>query len=166
MKYINFNFLRTMAFTNETGHRKRGGGLVIYVNNPLSFDIVIGNMFSMSNCDIEFNTICIKRPHTRHLYLFSVYRPPTGKVNNCIDALENSLKFLPKLDKSDIVIGGDFNINYAKPRQDNTKKLKHFINQYQLTQYIKDPTRPLQNEATIDLIFSNCQNKQDSGSLS
>ena len=105
-------------------------------------------MFSMSNCDIEFNTICIKRPHTRRLYLIFVYRPPTGKVKNCIDALENCLKFLLK---SDIVIGGDFNINYAKPRQDNTKKLKHFINQYQLTQYIKDSTRPLQNEGTIDL---------------
>ena len=99
---------------------------VIYVKNSLSFDIVVGNMFNMSNCDIEFNTICIKRPHTRRLYLISVYRPPTGKVNNCIDALENCL---PKLDKSDIVIGQDFNINYAKPRQDNTKKLKHFINQ-------------------------------------
>ena len=80
-------------------------------------------MFSMFNCDVRFNTICTKRPHTRHLYLISVYRPPTGKVNNCIDALENCLKFLLKLDKSDIVIGADFNINYAKPRQDLDKKL-------------------------------------------
>ena len=70
------------------------------------------------------------------------------------------------LDKSDIVIGGDFNINHTKPRQDNTKKLKHFANQNQFTQYIKDPTRPLQNDSIIDLIFSNCQNIQDSGSLS
>ena len=153
-------------FTNVRGYRKRGGGIVIYVKNSLSFDIVSDNMFSMSNCDIEFNTIRINRPHTRHLYIVSVNRPPTGKVSNCIDALESCLKFLPKLDKSDIVIGGDFNINYAKPRQDNTKKLKHFANQNQFTQYIKDPTRPLQNDFIIDLIFSNCQNIQNSGSLS
>ena len=54
----------------------------MYVKNSLSFDIVIGDLFNISNCDVEFSTICIKTPHTRHLYLISVYRPPACKVKN------------------------------------------------------------------------------------
>ena len=55
-------------FTNERGHRKRGGEIVIYVNNSLSFDIVPDNMFSMSNCDIEFNTYVLI-DHIQDIYI-------------------------------------------------------------------------------------------------
>ena len=153
-------------YLNEQGFLKRGGGIIVYVENTLSFDIIDGDMFNVSKNDVELTTLCIKRPHTRRLYLLSIYRPPTGKVKNCITTLENSLKFLPHIDKSDIFLGGDFNINYQKYRQDNTKKLKHFAIQHQLTQYIKESTRPLQNDATIDLIFSNCSHVQYAGTLS
>ena len=34
----------------------------MYVKNSLSFDIVIGDLFNISNCDVEFSTICIKTP--------------------------------------------------------------------------------------------------------
>ena len=62
-------------------------------------------------------------------------------------------------------IGGDFNINYHKPRQENTKKLKSFATQHQLIQLFNDSTRPLSSDAIIDLIFSNCQHIDSSGSL-
>ena len=109
---------------------------------------------------MELNTLCIKRPHTRCLYLLS------GNVQNCVDALDNCIKFLPQVDKSDMFIGGDYNTNFQKTRQENTKNLKHFATQHQLIQLIKETTRPLQSDAVIDLIFSNCQHIDSSGSLS
>ena len=62
-------------------------------------------------------------------------------------------------------IGGDFNINFQKCKQENTKKLKSCAAQHQLLQLIKDTTRPLSSDAVIDLIFSNCQHIDSSGSL-
>ena len=103
--------------------------------------------------------------YTRRLYLCSVYRPPTGNVQNYIDTIDNCVKFLPHIDKSDLFVGGDFNINFHKPRQENTKKLKSFATQHQLTQLIKDSTRPLSSDAIKALIFSNCQHIDSSGSL-
>ena len=151
---------------NEQGYLKRGGGIIVYIVNTLSFDVINGDLYNVSNNDIELTTLCINRPHTRRLYLLSVYRPPTGNVKNCITALENNIKFLPGIDRSDLFVGGDFNINYHKHRQDHTKKLKHFATQHQLTQHIKESTRPLYNEAIIDLIFSNCSHIQYAGTLS
>ena len=150
---------------NDQGLPKRGGGIIVYIKNTLSFDSINGGLFNVSNNDIELTTLCVKRPHTRCLYLISVYRPPSGNVKNCVAALENCLKFLPFADRSDIFMGGDFNIDYQKHRHENTKKLKHFAIQHQLTQLIKEGTRPLQSEATIDLIFSNCSHIQYAGTL-
>ena len=39
------------------------------------------------------------------------------------------------------------------------------MTQHQLVQLIKDSTRPLSSDAIIDLIFSNCQHIDSSGSL-
>ena len=152
-------------FVNDQGYLKRGGGIIIYLKNSLLFDHVPGDLFNVSTNDIELCTICIKCPHTRRLYLCSVYRPPTGNVQNYIDTIDNCVKFLPHIDKSDLFVGGDFNIHYHKPRQENTKKLKFFATQHQLVQLIKDSTRPLSSDAIIDLIFSNCQHIDSSGSL-
>ena len=113
-------------FVNEQGHLKRGGGIIIYFKNLLLFYHVHGDLFNVSTNDIELCTICIKRPHTRRLYLCSVYRPPSGNVQNCVDVIDNCVKFLPHIDKSDLFIGGDFNINFQKSRQENTKKTQIF----------------------------------------
>ena len=113
-------------FVNEQGHLKRGGGIIIYFKNLLLFYHVHGDLFNVSTNDTELCTICIKRPHTRRLYLCSVYRPPSGNVQNCVDVIDNCVKFLPHIDKSDLFIGGDFNINFQKSRQENTKKTQIF----------------------------------------
>ena len=161
--YTHYRFDRKTI--NQKGYLKRGGGIIIYLKNTLLYDLVPGDIFNVSSTDIELCTICIRRPHTRRLYLCSVYRPPTGNVQTCVDTLENCVQLLPHIEKSDLFVGGDFNIDYHKPRQDNTKKLKSFATHQQLTQLINDPTRPLSGEAVIDLIFSNSQHIESAGSL-
>ena len=153
------------SYNNDKGHLKRGGGILVYVRDTLSFDTLNGGLFNVSSSDIEFTTLCIKRPHTKRLYLISIYRPPNGNVKTAISTLENSLKFVPYIEKSDIFLGGDFNIDFGKNREENTKKLKHFATKHHLTQHVKDTTRPLQGNAIIDLIFTNCTNVQHAGTL-
>ena len=72
---------------------------------------------------------------------------------------------LPKRHLCDIVIGGDFNLNFAKANKEDTKKLKKFMKKNSLRQIVEDPTRPLYNDAIIDLILTNTNKAQASGTL-
>ena len=125
-------------FENREGRTKRGGGLLLYMRNDLLYDNLGGDLFNINNQDVEITTIKINRPHTRKLYLILVYRPPNGNIVNAIDHLNNITKMIPHLDTSDIIIGGDFNIDFSRPRKEDTKKLKHFSTKNNLTQHIKD----------------------------
>ena len=62
-----------------------------------------------------------------------------------------------------IKIGGDFNIDYRKSSSDKTKLSKTFMKKNTLLQIIDAPTRPLYNEAIIDLILTNTNKAQNSG---
>ena len=144
---------------------KKGGGIIIYIRNDHPHMYITGDIFNKSCSDIEITTISIKRPHTRPLYLISTYRRPNGNCTKAVEYLDNLLKCLPNLDKADLIMGGDFNIDFSKTRKENTKKLKHLSTKYNLIQYIKTPTRPIDNESVIDLIFADCRFVQNSGVL-
>ena len=150
---------------NRAGKEKRGGGLLLYIRNDIIYDSIVGDTFNITNMDIEITTLSIRRPHTRKMILILVYRPPNGNIVHAIEYLNNLVKFIPNLDTLDLVIGGDFNIDFSRSRKENTIKLKHFSTKHNLTQHIKDPTRPIDSEATIDLIFSKCNHVKYAGVL-
>ena len=152
-------------FANRDGRTKRGGGLLLYMRNDLLYDNVVGDSFNINDKDVEITTFKINRPHTRKLYMILVYRPPNGNIAKAIEHLNNLTKLIPNLDTSDIIIGGDFNIDFSRPRKEDTKKLKHFSTKNNLTQHINDPTRPIDSNAIIDLIFSNCRHVKYTGVL-
>ena len=152
------------TFFNNNGYVKKGGGILVYIRNDYPY-IITGDYFNKSSNDIEVTTICIKRPHTRPLYLTSTYRPPNGNCVKAVEHLDNLMKCLPNLDKADLIMGGDFNIDFSKSRKENTKKLKHLSTKYTLTHYIKNPTRQIENDSIIDLIFADCRFVQYTGVL-
>ena len=94
-----------------------------------------------------------------------VYRPPDGDIKSFIEKMQQICDLLPKRHLCDIVIGGDFNIDFAKANKDSTKKLKNFVKKNTLRQIIENPTRPLYNDAVIDLILTNTDKAQMSGTL-
>ena len=72
---------------------------------------------------------------------------------------------LPDRHLCDIIIGGDFNIDFRKSSSDKTKFLKSFMKKNTFTQTIEDSTRPLFNNNIIDLIFTNTNKLDSSGIL-
>ena len=66
--------------------------------------------------------------------------------------------------KYDVIIGGDFNINYQKC-SGNRNFLKDFENRFDLTQMVKEKTRPLYSDSTVDLILTNNPSFMKVGSL-
>ena len=115
--------------------------------------------------DAEIHTLCINLPHTRSIYVITLYRPPEGDVDECIKKLQTICDSLPKRHLCDIIIGGDFNIDYVKSSNEKTKLLKTFMKKNTLMQIIGEPTRPLYNKAIIDLILTITNKAKSSGTL-
>ena len=66
-----------------------------------------------------------------------INRPPHGKSLIAIDHLENSLSMFGNIEVvAEIVISGDFNIDYKKSASSECKCLKEFKQNHQLNQYI------------------------------
>ena len=150
---------------NQNGFIKRGGGILIYTKSMLTVSPMQNNVCIVSNANAEFYTICIKLPHTRPIYIVTLYRPPDGDVSKCIEHLQTLCDSLPNRHLCDIIIGGDFNIDFGKSANDKTKLLKNFMKINTLVQIIETPTRPLYNDAIIDLILTNTNKAQNSGVL-
>ena len=105
-----------------------------------------------------------KEKYTKKCYIITVYRPPNGDVDVFCDQLDKLCKSLPDRENSDIILGGDFNINFAK-NSNHKSSLTRISKRFSLTQYIKEPTRPLYGENIVDLIFCNSNKVQYTGLL-
>ena len=106
---------------------------------------------NLSSPDIKVQVIEI----VSNITFINIYRPPNGSVQNMTDCLSNIISQIPKLDRKDIVLIGDFDIdikaNYAVSR-----KLNRFSELNNLVQKIDTPTivTPT-SSSTIYLIFCN-----------
>ena len=69
---------------------------------------------AISNPDIECLLTRINRPCTRVMYIINIYRPPSRNIDNFSTHLIEIITNLENRDKSTIVIGGDFNIDFSK----------------------------------------------------
>ena len=161
--YNSFRLDRSVL--NRNSFTKRGGGILIYTKNTLTVAPMHNNVCISSNINAEFFTVSIKLPHTRPLYAVTLYRPPDGDVSECIEQLQTLCDSLPNLHLCDIIIGGDFNIDCGKSSNHKTKLLKKNLKKNTLLQIIETPTRPLYNDAIIDLILTNTNKAQNSGVL-
>ena len=158
-------FRNDRKITNQNGFLKRGGGILIYAHSDLDTRPLSDESLNFSDENIELLTTQIILPFTRPLYILTVYRPPAGNIEFFIEKIQQICDQLPKSHLCDIVIGGDFNINFAKANKEDTKKLKRFMKKNSLRQIVEDPTRPLYNDAIIDLILTNTNKAQTSGIL-
>ena len=159
-----YTFRNDRQTLRPDGQIKRGGGLLVYCKNYLNVTQLTGLPFTVSNQDIESLVICFKEKYTKKCYIITVYQPPDGDVDTFCDQLDKLCKSLPDRENSDIILGGDFNINFAK-NSNHKSTLTRISKRFSLTQYIKEPTRPLYGDNIVDLIFCNSNKVQYTGLL-
>ena len=100
--------------------------------------------------------IQISRPNTKKILLVNIYRPPEGNVAQAMAAISDTLDEIENINKSEIVVMGDFNVDYSKKRAAQIEHIKKFETGHQLQQMITEPTRyNNKSHSTIDLIFTN-----------
>ena len=86
------------------------------------------------------------------------------RLDACNDSREWNCEPWPIWLKNNIILGGDFNINFAK-NSNHKSTLTRISKRFSLTQYIKEPTRPLYGDNIVDLIFCNSNSVQYTGLL-
>ena len=88
----------------------------------------------------------------------NIYRPVDGDVTTFVDRLTDTLGDIPNLQKYEIVIMGDMNID-VQGLSDDKDALYNALRPFKLTQLITDITRyatkPNAKDSTLDLVFTN-----------
>lgn len=120
---------------------------------------------NISTLDIEMLITELKIGHVKKMIIVNCYRPPSGKITECFDEIEESLDKIDKLEEFELYVNGDFNIAYNMPDSTEHKRLKIFERKYNLTQLIKTPTRCTSNTRNIlDLMLTTSNYIISSGS--
>ena len=148
-----------------TTEYKKGGGLVFYIKHMLWYYATEMNDITSSTSDLEQLWVDIRKPGNKRLIIGLCYRPPSGDVAVFQKQLCDSIEYVLKCTRnSDIVIMGDFNINYADKKSPNFEKLCVLESKYDFKQLINMPTRvTYHSRSTIDLIFTNIRHVSSCG---
>ena len=143
----------------------KGGGLCIYVLDKYVDYITVLDEMSCINADIEqlWLKLCIS--NVKQKCIGCIYRPPKGNIARGISNIRSSLDKIYEFN-TEIIISGDFNINYNLRHADSFKLLKDLEHDFDLIQIIEKNTRITRNSSTrIDLIFTNVCHIMECGTL-
>ena len=72
--------------------KKRGGGLLLYVNKRHSSLCESLEDMNESNEHVEMQWIIIHRPHCKNVVICNLYRPPAGDLSKALKYLDDCLK--------------------------------------------------------------------------
>ena len=151
---------------NKTARkRKKGGGLVTYVNAGLAAEVRPLDALNTMTKDLESQWIEIDRENARNIIICNMYRPPAGDIDIAISTLNRHLASL-NLTRKYLFILGDFNIDFQNKSTPASKKLLFFQKSNCLDQLITSPTRITKTSSTsLDLIFTTANYISTSGTL-
>jgi exonuclease III len=113
------------------------GGSCIFVHKSIKFS---KRNISKYCLDQDFEACVVKiRTIKLNVYIFSIYRAPSGNFNNFLQKLDNILKLYVS-SNSEFIICGDFNINYLADMY-RKNQLNSLLMSYNLFDTVGFPTR-------------------------
>lgn len=134
------------------------GGVMILVKQHLAFERI-----DLSQFCLEFHVeICGVYLRRQNLIVLALYRSPTptGDIHVFFDLLDDALGFIRAEYGGDIVIAGDYNIDYLEPTRhpEHKKMLDDFAVSHRFSVVVKEPTRIVRgSESCLDNILTSIQ---------
>ena len=123
----------------DRAYNKRGGGLLIYVNEDLVCT-QLGHL-SVSTPDLEAQVIQISYVNCRPIYIINIYKPPSAQAEISLQRLSIIIDEINQMHASaEIHLLGDFNIDNLQATNADSKRLKTFMLQNHLSQSFKECT--------------------------
>ncbi len=142
-------------FDRDGGSGLRGGGgVMIYAKSNRDCD----HLYEWNLCceDVEWTWLRLNLKATRPTYIGVLYRPPSGNIDHFLNLFESKIIDILSEGPVDVVVLGDTNIDWNKPRLPNCRKYKNLCHTLGLSQLIKLPTRiTLETSTLIDHILTN-----------
>jgi len=146
---------------------KRGGGITVLVNSDLKAKCI--KNAQLSNDCLETLFIDIKTKDNKHLFLGSVYKPPSANSEQFINSMTEIISSIHVRQSDQIIVCGDFNINLLEIDSINDNaaiNLLTSMNALSLLPTISIPTRNTDTSNTlIDNFFTNIPTDFLSGCL-
>ena len=127
--------------TIKTRANRRGGGVVMFAKNNLKTEILETNFI-----DGTFESVGIKVGST---VIVNIYRPPSGNKQTFMEELNSLLEIH---NGKDIILMGDFNINFLERNND----WENFCNQFGIKNKISNITR-IASGTCIDNFVTNLE---------
>jgi len=148
---INYNIISVPRH-----NRKRGGGVAIYVNSLLSYNVISSSLPNSANNPCEICAIEIVNDNSQNIIIVNIYKPPDSDIPTFIDFISDFIDCL-NIRKKHLFITGDFNIDLLSYHsRATTSKFMDQMFTHGLFPSITYPTRITSNSASIiDNIFTN-----------
>ena len=140
----------------EWDSNKKGGGICkcMYIKNGLYYSEFKYIQFITNCVHLESQWVSIKQKIGREIIIVNCYRPPQGDLNVCLRYLNKGINEID-LEKSDVFIIGDINMNVLDKKDKNMHIFNNSLKQKGLLQYIREPTRVTTTSTCIDLCYMN-----------
>ena len=121
----------------------RGGGVAVYVKS--CYSVTLLHAVSVPNC-FEFIALELSLSSNDCFVVIGVYRPPSAETSS----LNDLAHMLSSYGNREVIVMGDFNVDWLSGASESFKEICSNIN---LPQLITEPTRPnLKNPAKSTLI--------------
>ena len=114
------------------GNFKKGGGVCMYIKHNINYSTHSLSIFNASCQNIECQWVKIIQENQRNIVIANLYRPPQGNVKKFVDYLEGVVENLD-LDKEDLILLGDFNIDFLGKKSNDFKQIALLLGQIGLT---------------------------------
>ncbi len=115
-------------FDRDDGKAIRGGGgILIYTAIKAKRDFRHVAEWNLCCPDCEWVWLTLNLPDTRRTYICTLYRPPSGSVENFLNLLENKIMDIYSDENADVLILGDMNINWSDSKNHNRRKYANLL---------------------------------------
>ena len=148
-----------------TGIKKRGGGLLTLINEKYATECEELLDLNKASSDIEAHWSIIYRPHCKNVVVGNIYRPPSGNLDKAVKYIDDCVREFD-LNKLEIFIMGDSNMNYKNKTLKEYKKVNFLTQSNGLSQVINNTTRNTdKTKSLLDLIITNSKYIKVAGTL-
>lgn len=145
------------------GQIKKGGGICAYLKDTPSYEI--HSSLNISNADLELFTFSIIRENQKRLNILSLYRPPTGNLQNALTLIKEAIESIKLNYNGEYLVIGDVNVDMIKSNH-QSRKIDQVMSKKSLRQIITGPTRiTCRTSSLIDIAYTDISNIKDSGTV-
>ena len=105
---------------------------------------------NVSPVDIECQCCEIVLANQKNILFMNIYRPPQGNVDTFVKSVDQALEIIDTK-KNDIIMMGDFNIDFLDKSNNDTKSMNRLVSENGLIKLINAPNK----NSCIDQIITN-----------